>query len=169
MNGLGGLGHMGVKYAVAFGAEVTVISTSPSKEQDAKKLGAHHFVISKDEEQMKKVAGTFDFILDTVSAEHPIAPLLTALATEGALVFVGAPPTPYQLHAFGLIFGNKVVAGSLIGGIKETQEMLDFSAEHGIVSDIELVTADRLHEAYERTLKSDVKYRFVIDISSIKK
>jgi len=169
ISGLGGLGHMGVKFAASFGAEVTVFSTSANKEQDAKKLGAHHFVISKDPEAMKKVAGTFDFILDTVSAQHEVAPLVAALKTNGVVVLVGAPPEPFKLASFGLIFGNKVVAGSLIGGLKETQEMLDYAADHGIVSEIELISADKLQEAYDRTVKSDVKYRFVIDVSTMKK
>ena len=160
---------MGVKFAVSFGAEVTVFSTSPSKEQDAKKLGAHHFVISKDAEAMKNVAGTFDLILDTVSADHPIEPLLFSLKAHGVLVLVGAPSKPASFNVFGLIMGNKTVTGSGIGGIKETQEMLDYCAEKGIVSDVELINIDKVQEAYERTEKSDVKYRFVIDVSSIKK
>jgi len=167
--GLGGLGHMGVKFAVAMGAEVTVFSTSPSKEADAKKLGATHFVITKEESAMKAVANTFDFILDTVSAKHEIAPYLTALATHGAISVVGAPAEPFALPAFPLIMGHKSISGSLIGGLKETQDMMDYCAEHNIVSDVEVIKMDRIEEAYDRTLKSDVKYRFVLDISSLKK
>lgn len=169
INGLGGLGHMGVKFAASFGAEVTVFSTSASKEQDAKKLGAHHFVISKDAPAMQKISGSYDFILDTVAADHELKPLLATLKTHGVLVLVGAPPNPLSLNSMNIIFGGKVVAGSLIGGVKETQEMLDYCAEHGIVSDIELINIDKVNEAYERTIRSDVKYRFVIDVSSIKK
>lgn len=167
--GLGGLGHMGVKFAVSMGADVTVFSTSPSKEGDAKKLGAQHFVISKDEKAMAAVAATFDLILDTVSAKHEVAPYITALKPHGVYAVVGAPPEPFPVNAFGIILGNKTIYGSGIGGIKETQEMIDYCAEHNIVSDVEVINADKLDEAYERTIKSDVKYRFVLDINSLKK
>jgi uncharacterized zinc-type alcohol dehydrogenase-like protein len=166
--GLGGLGHMGVKFAASMGAEVTVFSTSPSKEQDAKKLGAQHFVISKDQSAMDAVANTFDLILDTVSAKHDLIPYVKALKAHGVVAVVGAPPEPFAVASMNLIFGNKTIYGSLIGGIKETQEMIDYCAKHDIVSDVEVISVDKLHEAYERTMKSDVKYRFVIDIKSLK-
>jgi len=166
--GLGGLGHMGVKYAVSLGAEVTVFSTSPNKEQDAKNLGAHHFVVSKNEDAMKAVKGTFDFILDTVSADHPIPAYVDLLRPYGVLCLVGAPPTPFTMGAFPLILGNKTLAGSTIGGIPETQEMLDYSAEHNITADIELININQIDQAYERTIKGDIKYRFVIDMNSLK-
>ncbi|MBI1343448.1 MAG: alcohol dehydrogenase catalytic domain-containing protein [Terrimonas sp.] len=165
--GLGGLGHMGVKLAVAMGAEVTMLSHTPSKEKDAKRLGAHQFVLTSDEEQVKKVAGSFDFILDTVSAEHDYNFYLGLLRTNGVMVCVGAPPAPATLPAMNLIFGRKSFAGSLIGGLPETQEMLDFCAKHGIVSDIELISMDQINEAYERMLKGDVRYRFVIDMATL--
>lgn len=165
--GLGGLGHMGVKFAVAFGAEVTVLSTSPSKEADAKKLGAHKFVVTSDPAQLKAVRGYFDFILDTVSADHDYNLYLRLLATDGALVCVGAPPTPSAVAAFSLIGGRKTLAGSGIGGLPETQEMLDFCAEHNIVSEIEMINIKDIHKAYERMVKGDVRYRFVIDMASL--
>jgi uncharacterized zinc-type alcohol dehydrogenase-like protein len=165
--GLGGLGHMGVKFGVAFGAEVTVLSTSPSKEQDAKDLGAHHFVVTKDEEQLKAVQGSFDFILDTVAADHDIPLYLSLLKTSGTHILVGAPPKPMEIPAFALIPGRKSVSGSTIGGIAETQEMLDFCAEHNIVSDIELINIQDINQAYERMVKGDVRYRFVIDTATI--
>jgi alcohol dehydrogenase (NADP+) len=165
--GLGGLGHMGVKLAVAMGAEVTMLSHSPSKEEDAKRLGAHKFVLTSNEAQVKTLMGYFDFILDTVSAEHDYNFYLGLLATNGVMVCVGAPSVPATVPAFNLIFGRKSIAGSLIGGLPETQEMLDFCAEHNIVSDIELIRMDEINEAYERMLKSDVKYRFVIDMSTL--
>ncbi|MCR5889167.1 NAD(P)-dependent alcohol dehydrogenase [Hymenobacter sp. J193] len=165
--GLGGLGHMGVKFGVAFGAEVTVLSTSPSKEADAKALGAHHFVVTKDEEQVKAVQGSFDFILDTVAADHDIPLYLSLLKTSGTHILVGAPPKPLEIPAFALIPGRKSVSGSTIGGIAETQEMLDFCAEHDIVSDIELINIQDINQAYERMVKGDVRYRFVIDIASL--
>ncbi len=166
--GLGGLGHMGVKLAAAMGAEVTVLSTSDNKEPDAKRLGAAHFVNSKNEEQMKAVTGKFDFILNTVSAPNNYDRLLPLLKTDGVMVLVGAPPEPSAITGFNLIMQRKSIAGSLIGGIKETQEMLDFCAEHNIVSDVEMISIDKINEAYERILKADVKYRFVIDIASLK-
>jgi uncharacterized zinc-type alcohol dehydrogenase-like protein len=165
--GLGGLGHMGVKFGVAFGAEVTVLSTSPSKEQDAKALGAHHFVVTKDDEQLKAVQGSFDFILDTVAADHDIPLYLSLLKTSGTHILVGAPPKPMEIPAFALIPGRKSVSGSTIGGIAETQEMLDFCAEHNIVSDIELINIQDINQAYERMVKGDVRYRFVIDTATI--
>ncbi|WP_121808042.1 NAD(P)-dependent alcohol dehydrogenase [Mucilaginibacter kameinonensis] len=165
--GLGGLGHMGVKFGVAFGAEVTVLSTSAKKEEDAKKLGAHHFVVTSDPEQMKAVAGTFDFILDTVSAEHDLNVYLGLLKTNGTHVCVGVPTKPAEIAAFSIIGGRKSLAGSMIGGLPETQEMLDFCAEHNIVSDIELIDMKDIHAAYDRMLKGDVRYRFVIDMATI--
>ncbi len=166
--GLGGLGHMGVKFAAAFGAEVTVLSTSASKKNDALALGADHFAVTKDEATMKALQGSFDFILNTVSAQHDYNEYLNLLTLNGAMVVVGVPPLPNAVHAFSLIMKRRTLAGSLIGGIKETQEMLDFCAEHNIVSDVEVIKADYINEAYERILKSDVKYRFVIDIASLK-
>ncbi|TYZ07433.1 NAD(P)-dependent alcohol dehydrogenase [Hymenobacter lutimineralis] len=165
--GLGGLGHMGVKFGVAFGADVTVLSTSPAKEADAKALGAHHFVVTSDEEQLKAVQGSFDFILDTVAADHNIPLYLSLLKTSGTHILVGAPPKPLEIPAFALIPGRKSVSGSTIGGIRETQEMLDFCAEHNIVSDIELINIQDVNQAYERMVKGDVRYRFVIDIASL--
>jgi len=165
--GLGGLGHMAVKLAVAMGADVTMLSHSPGKAADAARLGAHHFVLTSDEAQAKAVTGTFDFILDTVSAPHDYSFYLSLLKTNGVMVCVGVPPEPAQIHAMSLIFGRKTLAGSLIGGIPETQEMLDFCAEHNIVSDIELIRMDEINEAYERMLKGDVRYRFVIDMSTL--
>ncbi|MBD2714984.1 NAD(P)-dependent alcohol dehydrogenase [Microvirga sp. STR05] len=165
--GLGGLGHMGVKFGVAFGADVTVLSTSPSKEADAKALGAHHFVVTKDEAQLEAVKGSFDFILDTVAADHDIPLYLSLLKTSGTHILVGAPPKPMEIPAFALIPGRKSVSGSTIGGIAETQEMLDFCAEHNIVSDIELIDIKDIAAAYERMVKGDVRYRFVIDLATL--
>lgn len=165
--GLGGLGHMGVKFAAAMGADVTVFSTSPSKEEDAKKLGAHHFVVSKNEDDMKSLAGKFDFILDCVSAEHDLNVYLNLLKYEGALVIVGVPEKPLPVHAFSVISNNRILAGSGIGGIRETQEMLDFCAEKGITSDIEIINIQDIEAAYERTIKGDIRYRFVIDSQSL--
>lgn len=165
--GLGGLGHMAVKFGVAFGAEVTVLSSSASKKDDALKLGAHKFIVTKDEEQFKSVTGYFDFIIDTVSAEHDYNQYIMLLATNGVHICVGAPPTPSQISSFSLIMGRKSLVGSLIGGIPETQEMLDFCAEHNIVSEIELIDIKDINNAYERMLKSDVRYRFVIDLATL--
>jgi len=165
--GLGGLGHMAVKFGMAFGAEVTVLSTSPKKEEDAKKLGAHHFVVTTDPEQVKAAAGTFDFILDTVSAEHDFNMYLNLLRTDGTMICVGVPPKPAEVAAFSLLAGRKSLAGSGIGGIAETQEMLDFCAEHNIVSDIEMIDIKDIHHAYERMEKGDVRYRFVIDMATL--
>ena len=165
--GLGGLGHMGVKIAAAMGAEVTVLSTSPSKEKDAQALGAHKFLVTKDEEAVKAAAGSFDIILDTISAQHDYNFYLSLLGLEGVMIVVGVPTEPIPLNAFSLIGGNKAIAGSLIGGIPETQEMLDFCAEHNIVADVEVIDPSRIEEAYDRTVKSDVRYRFVIDMDSV--
>jgi uncharacterized zinc-type alcohol dehydrogenase-like protein len=165
--GLGGLGHMAVKFGVAFGADVTVLSTSPSKEADAKKLGAHHFVVTKDEAQLNAAKGTFDFILDTVSAEHGINMYLSLLRTSGTHICVGAPSQPSPVSAFSLIGGRKSLAGSGIGGIAETQEMLDYCAAHNIVSEIEMIDIKDIQHAYDRMLKSDVRYRFVIDMATL--
>jgi len=166
--GLGGLGHMGVKFAVSFGAEVTVLSTSRSKEADAKNLGAHHFAVTTEADTLKALKGQFDFILNTVSAQHDYNQYLNLLKLNGTMVLVGIPPKPESVQAFSLIGKRRSLAGSLIGGIKETQEMLDYCAEHNIVSDVEVIKASYINEAYERVLKSDVKYRFVIDIASMK-
>ncbi|MBD8184238.1 NAD(P)-dependent alcohol dehydrogenase [Pantoea agglomerans] len=167
--GLGGLGHMGVKIAHAMGAHVVLFTTSPSKIEDGKRLGADEVVISKDAEQMAQHANSFDFILNTVAAQHDLNPFITLLKLDGNMTLVGAPehdhPTP---QVFNLIFKRRSIAGSLIGGIAETQEMLDFCGEHGITSDIELIAMDQINEAYERMLKSDVKYRFVIDINTLR-
>jgi uncharacterized zinc-type alcohol dehydrogenase-like protein len=165
--GLGGLGHMAVKFGVAFGADVTVLSTSPSKEADAKKLGAHHFVVTTDAEQVKAARGSFDFILDTVSAEHDINMYLGLLRTDGTHICVGAPSQPSPVSAFSIIGGRKSLAGSGIGGLAETQEMLDYCAEHNIVSDIEMIDIKNIKNAYERMLKGDVRYRFVIDMATL--
>jgi uncharacterized zinc-type alcohol dehydrogenase-like protein len=165
--GLGGLGHMAVKFGVAFGAEVTVLSTSPSKEEDARKLGAHKFVVTTDETQVNAARGTFDFILDTVSAEHDFNMYLSLLKTNGTMICVGAPSKPAEISAFSLLAGRKSVAGSGIGGIAETQEMLDFCAENNIVSEIEVIDMKDIHTAYERMLKGDVRYRFVIDMATL--
>ncbi|MDB5222133.1 MAG: hydroxyacid dehydrogenase [Chitinophagaceae bacterium] len=165
--GLGGLGHMGVKLAVSFGAEVTMLSHSASKEKDAKKLGAHKFVLTSDQEQAKSVTNYFDFILDTVSADHDYNMYVNMLKTNGVMTCVGAPPSPAQVHAFTLIMKRRSLAGSLIGGIPETQEMLDYCAEHNIVSDVEVINIKDINEAYERMLKGDVRYRFVIDMATL--
>ena len=165
--GLGGLGHMAVKFAVAFGAEVSVLSTSPDKEQDAYKLGAHNFYYTKDEEQVKKLTNQFDFIIDTVSAAHNYDMYLKMLAANGVQILVGIPSTPIQFSGFSLLTNGRSISASSIGGIPETQEMLDFCALHNIVSDIELININYINEAYERVLKSDVKYRFVIDCSTL--
>ncbi|HZX73166.1 MAG TPA: NAD(P)-dependent alcohol dehydrogenase, partial [Cyclobacteriaceae bacterium] len=166
--GLGGLGHMGVKFGVAFGAEVTVLSTSPDKEKDAKALGAHKFIVTKDPEKFKSVAGYFDFILDTVSAKHPINEYLGLLKTDGVMICVGVPTEPSAITPFAIIGGRKSLAGSMIGGLPETQEMLDFCAEHGIVSDIEMIDIKNITPSYARMIKGDVKYRFVIDMATLK-
>jgi uncharacterized zinc-type alcohol dehydrogenase-like protein len=166
--GLGGLGHMAVKFAVAFGAEVTMLSSSPSKEKDAASLGAHHFALTSDVEKMKSLSNHFDFILNTVSAQHEYGTYLNLLRTNGTMIVVGVPPTPSSVPAFQLIAKRRSIIGSLIGGIKETQEMLDFCAEHNIASDVEVIKIQDINEAYERMLKGDVRYRFVIDTASLK-
>ena len=165
--GLGGLGHMAVKFGVSFGAEVTVLSTSAAKEANAKALGAHKFVVTTDAEQFAAVKNTFNFIIDTVSAEHDVASYLSLLTTNGVHICVGAPPVPYQIPAFALISGRKSVSGSGIGGIPETQEMLDYCAEHNIVSDIEIIDIKDITASYERMVKGDVRYRFVIDMATL--
>jgi uncharacterized zinc-type alcohol dehydrogenase-like protein len=165
--GLGGLGHMGVKIAAAMGADVTVFTTSESKVADAKKLGAHNVILSKDKKQMAAAANSFDFILDTVAADHDINAYLNLLKRDGTLTQVGLPSNPVAISLFPLVMKRINFSGSLIGGIRETQEMLDFCAKHGIVSDIELIKADQINEAYDRLVKSDVKYRFVIDTATI--
>jgi len=165
--GLGGLGHLGVKLGLAFGAEVTVLSTSESKREDAKALGAHSFVVTRDPEEAATVNSSFDFILDTVAADHDIAPYLAMLRTNGTYINVGMPAKPLDVSAFTLASGNKTVAGSGAGGMPETQEMLDLCAEHNIVSDIELIDIKDINAAFERMLKGDVRYRFVIDMASL--
>lgn len=165
--GLGGLGHMAVKFAKAFGTKVTVISTSVSKKQEAiERLGADAFLISRDTEQMQAAMSTLDGIIDTVSAVHPILPLLSLLKSHGKLVMVGAPEKPVELPVFPLLLGRKLVAGSCIGGMKETQEMVDFAAKHNITPDVEVVPMEYVNTALDRLLKSDVKYRFVLDIGN---
>lgn len=166
--GIGGLGHMGVKLAKAMGAEVVVITTSPSKVDDAKRLGADDVILSTDTEQMKANNNSLHFILDCVSAEHDVNSYLRLLKTDGTLAIVGAPEHPLPIAAFSLIPGRKSFAGSTIGSIAETQEMLDFCGEHNIVSDVEIINIQQINEAYERLLKGDVKYRFVIDMASLK-
>ncbi|PZQ50513.1 MAG: hydroxyacid dehydrogenase [Rhodovulum sulfidophilum] len=165
--GLGGLGHMAVKFARAFGAEVVLFTTSAGKAEDAMRLGAHEIVLSRDPEAMAAEAGRFDFILDCVSAEHDINAYLACLKTDGTLVQVGAPEKPLPVHVFSLIMGRRSFAGSLIGGIPETQEMLDFCGAHGITSDVEMIAMNEVNTAYDRMLRSDVKYRFVIDMASL--
>ena len=166
--GLGGLGHMGVKLAHALGAHVVVFTTSPEKKEDALRLGADEVVVSRNANEMEKHAETFDFILDTVSADHDINSYLNLLARDGNLTLVGAPPQPLKVAAFNLIGGRHSLSGSAIGGIRETQEMLDFCGEHNITSDVEVIPIQKVNEAYERLVRSDVKYRFSIDMSSIK-
>ena len=166
--GLGGLGHMGVKFANAFGARVILFTTSAHKIEDAKKLGAHEVVISKDEDAMNKHARSCDFIVDTVSAKHDMNAYLNLLKRDGTLCLVGASPDPIPVDAFSVIRWRRSFAGSLIGGIAETQEMLDFCADRGITCDVERIKIDYINEAYERMLRSDVKYRFVIDMASLK-
>ncbi|MFP2904166.1 NAD(P)-dependent alcohol dehydrogenase [Pyxidicoccus sp. 3LFB2] len=166
--GLGGLGHMAVKLAASMGAEVTVLSTSRSKEADARRLGAQGFAVTKEEGAFKKLAGRFDLIIDTISAPHDYNQYLGMLRPQGTMVVVGVPPEAVPVHAFSLIGGNRRLAGSMIGGLAETQEMLDYCAQHKIVSDIEVIPMQNINEAYERMLKSDVRYRFVIDMTSLK-
>jgi uncharacterized zinc-type alcohol dehydrogenase-like protein len=165
--GLGGLGHMAVKFAVAFGAEVTMLSTSSSKEEDARRLGAHKFVLTSDRDQVKAVRNTFDFIVDTVSAPHDYNMYLGLLKTSGVHICVGAPPTPAQIAVFSLLGGRKSIAGSNTGGMPETQEMLNYCGEHNIVSDVEVIPMSYIQTAYDRMLKGDVRYRFVIDLNTL--
>lgn len=165
--GLGGLGHMAVKLGASLGAEVTMLSGSPSKEKDAKRLGAHHFALTSDEATMKKYKNYFDFIIDTVSAPHDLNSYLNLLKRDGTLILVGVPPKPLEFHAFGLIPKRRRIAGSMIGGIRETQEMLDYCAQHNIVSDVEVIAIKDVNTAYERMLKGDVRYRFVIDMATL--
>jgi uncharacterized zinc-type alcohol dehydrogenase-like protein len=164
--GLGGLGHMGVKFAVAMGAEVTVLSHSPSKQADALAMGAHHFVSTKEPENLKPLVKSFDLILNTVSAELVIGDYLNLLTLDGTLVVIGLPGKPYAVEAGSLLNGRRRIAGSMIGGVPELQEMLDFCGKYSIVSDVEVIKADYINEAYVRTVASDVKYRFVIDSST---
>jgi uncharacterized zinc-type alcohol dehydrogenase-like protein len=166
--GIGGLGHMGVKFARALGAHVVVFTTSESKKEDSLRLGAHEVVISRNAAEMKRHAGSFDFILDTVSADHDINALINMLARDGNITLVGAPEKPLPVSAFGLLFGRRSLSGSLIGGIPETQEMLDFCGARNIAADVEVIPIQKVNEAYERLLKSDVKYRFSIDMASLK-
>ena len=166
--GLGGLGHMAVKLAASMGAEVTVLSTSHAKEADARRLGAHSFGATREPETFAKLAGRFDLIIDSVSAPHDYNQYLRLLRPRGVMVLLGVPPEPTPVSAFSLISGNKRLAGSLIGGIAETQEMLDYCGAHGIVSDVEIIPARAVNEAYERMLQADVRYRFVIDLESLK-
>jgi alcohol dehydrogenase (NADP+) len=166
--GLGGLGHMGVKFADALGAHVVVFSTSPGKTQDALRLGADEVVVSRNADEMQKHAGSFDFILDTVSAEHDINAYLNLLSLDGNLTLVGAPEKPLSVAAFNLLMGRRSLSGSLIGGVAETQEMLDFCGKHDITADVEVIPIQKVNEAYDRLLKSDVKYRFCIDMASLK-
>jgi uncharacterized zinc-type alcohol dehydrogenase-like protein len=166
--GLGGLGHMGVKFAHALGAHTVVFTTSPGKKDDALRLGADEVVISRNADEMAKHAGSFDFILDAVSADHDINAYLNLLRRDGNLTLVGAPEKPMAVSAFGLIMGRRSLSGSPIGGLRETQEMLDFCGQHNITSDVEVIPIQKVNEAYERLLKSDVKYRFSIDMTSLK-
>lgn len=165
--GLGGLGHMAVKFGVSFGADVTVLSTHEGKRGDAEKLGAHDFIVTTDEDQAKKVAGKFDVILDTLSAPHDYNLYLSFLKTGGTLICVGLPVEPMNVPAFNIVFTRKCIAGSLIGGLPETQEMLDYCAEKNITADVEVIPIQEINDAYKRMLASDVKYRFVIDMASL--
>jgi alcohol dehydrogenase (NADP+) len=167
--GLGGLGHMGVKIAAAMGAHVVLFTTSPNKKEDAQRLGAHEVVVSKNQNEMDRHLASFDFILDTVSAKHDLNAYLALIKRDGTLTLVGAPPQPPNIEVFNLIFKRRQLAGSLIGGIPETQEMLDFCAEHKLTADVEVIPIQKINEAYERMLRSDVKYRFVIDMASLGK
>lgn len=166
--GLGGLGHMGVKLARAFGAQVVVFTTSPGKTADALRLGAHEVVVSRNEDEMKRQLGSFHFILDTASGKHDINAYLNLLRRDGTLAQVGVPSEPLAVHVASLVFGRRNFTGSLIGGIKETQEMLDFCGEHKITSDIEMIPIQKINDAYQRLVNSDVKYRFVIDMASLR-
>jgi len=166
--GLGGLGHMGVKFAHALGAHVVVFSTSANKKEDALRLGADEVVLSRNNDEMQRHAGSFDFILDCVSADHDVSAYINLLGRDGNITLVGAPEKPFPVSAFGLIFGRRSLSGSPIGGIPETQEMLDFCGKHNLTSDVEVIPIQKVNEAYERLLKADVKYRFSIDMASLK-
>lgn len=166
--GLGGLGHMGVKFAHALGAHVVVFTTSPNKTADALRLGADEVVLSKDPKEMQAHVGSFDFILDTIASDHDINAYLNLLRHDGTITLVGAPTKPLEIAAFNLIMGRRTLSGSVIGGIKETQEMLDFCSEHNITADVEVIPIQEVNSAYERLLISDVKYRFCIDMASLK-
>lgn len=165
--GLGGLGHMAVKLAASMGAEVTMLSRSKSKEKDAAELGAHHFKLTTDKATMAELTNSFNYIIDTVSAPHDYNEYMNLLKTDGVMVLLGAPPEPTAVFAFPFIFNRRSLVGSLVGGIKETQEMLDYCAQHNITSDVEVISIDKINEAYERTLAGDVHYRFVIDMASL--
>jgi uncharacterized zinc-type alcohol dehydrogenase-like protein len=165
--GLGGLGHMAVKFAHAFGAHVVLFTTSPGKADDARRLGADEVVVSKDDAQMARHAGSFDYILDAVSARHDLNAYLDLLKRDGTMTLLGAPEKPAELGVFSLLFKRRSLTGSGIGGIRETQEMLDFCAKHGNAADIERIPIQQINTAYERLLKSDVRYRFVIDMSTL--
>ena len=165
--GLGGLGHMAIKLAASMGAEVTVLSTSKSKEGDARRLGAHEFVVITDPKKLEALANRFDFILDAVSADHDLNAYLNLLRRDGVLALVGAPAKPMEVHAFSLLLKRRTLAGSLIGGIRETQEMLDYCTEKNIASDVEVIPIQQVEAAYERTIKGDVRYRFVIDMKTL--
>ncbi|MDQ3799441.1 MAG: NAD(P)-dependent alcohol dehydrogenase [Acidobacteriota bacterium] len=165
--GLGGLGHIAVKLAVSMGADVTVFSTSPSKETDARELGAHNFVVTREAANMKPLAGKYDFILDCVSAPHDFNMYLALLGREGVMTLVGLPEKPMEIQAFSLVGNNRSLVGSSIGGIRETQEMLDYCAANNITSDIEIIPIQQIDQAYERTVKGDVRYRFVIDLKTL--
>jgi alcohol dehydrogenase (NADP+) len=165
--GLGGLGHMAVKLAASMGAEVTMLSTSRAKEADARRLGAHGFALTSDPATFEKLRGRFDLLVDTISAPHDLNAYLGMLRVEGAMVLLGAPPEPAPVRAFSLIGGNKTLTGSLIGGLAETQEMLDYCGAHGIGSDVEVIPIQAVNEAYERMVRGDVRYRFVIDLKTI--
>ncbi|MCK9281143.1 MAG: NAD(P)-dependent alcohol dehydrogenase [Melioribacteraceae bacterium] len=166
--GLGGLGHMAVKIASSLGAEVTMLSTSPEKEKDAKKLGATNFVLTTNEEQFKKYTGYFNFIINTVSAQHDYNKYMQLLGVNGVMVCLGVPPVPTPVHAMSLVMGNKTIQGSLIGGLEETQEMLDYCGLNNITSDVEVIPIDKINEAFDKTIAGDVHYRFVIDMATLK-
>jgi len=166
--GLGGLGHMGVKFARAFGAHVVVFTTSPGKKEDALRLGAHEVVVSRNPDEMQQHAASFNFILNTISTDHDISAYINLLTRDGNLTLVGAPEKPFAVSAFSLLFGRRSISGSLIGGIAETQEMLDFCGKHNITADVEVIPIQKVNEAYDRLVKADVKYRFSIDMASLK-
>jgi len=166
--GLGGLGHMAVKLGASMGAEVTILSRSAAKEKDALELGAHHFALTTETDTMKELAGTFDYILDTVSAPHDYNSYLPLLKTNGVMILVGVPPKPSDVQAGNLIMSRRSLVGSLVGGVKETQEMLDYCAKHNITSDVEVISINQINEAFDRTVAGDVHYRFVIDMASLK-